>query len=231
MPPLVVHFIEQTFHPTEELAFGRNSELCLDPDNGYLHRQAGRFRLIEDIWWLENRGSRLRLKMVSSDGSVIDLHPGASSPMLGLSGTVSLVAGPTRYEIAYLAQPETSSGADNTGPIPVGADTVTYGTALTPREIDFVVVLARNRLTGRGGPLPSHAEIAQQWGVSAKTVDNTFQRLRAKLRAADVRFVDTGENLVDYLVSQGFVTASDIEWAALDRPNGPRTAAARPDRA
>jgi hypothetical protein len=230
MAPLVVQFIEQTFRPGSQLAFGRNSELCLDPDNGYLHRQAGRFRLIDEIWWLENRGSRLRLKMVSTEGSVIDLHPGASSPVLGRSGVVSLVAGPTRYEIGYWAEPDHQPPNETTGNVPVGADTVTYGTSLTPREVDFVVVMARNRLTGRGGPLPTHADIADLWGVSAKTVDNTLQRLRAKLRAADVRFVDTAENLVDYLVSQGFVTAQDLDWAALDDPEGPRSAAVRPER-
>jgi DNA-binding CsgD family transcriptional regulator len=230
MTPLVIQFIEQTFRPEQQLAFGRNAELNLDPDNGYLHRQAGRFRLIGDIWWLENRGSRLRLKMMSSDGSVIDLHAGASSPVLGRSGVVSLVAGPTRYEIGYWFEAEQAPVSfDTTGTIPVGADTATYGTALTPRELDFVVVLARNRLTGRGGPLPSQAEIADLWGVSKKTVDNTLQRLRTKLRERHVRFIDTTEELVEYLVAQGYVTISDLEWAALEEPDGPRSAAARPD--
>ncbi len=230
MAPLVIQFIEQTFRPESELYFGRNAELSLDPDNGYLHRRAGRFRLVGDIWWLENRGSRLRLKMVSSDGSVIDLHAGASSPVLGRSGIVSLVAGPTRYEVGYWLEDEAPGLLSETlRGVPVGADTVTYGTKLTPRELDFVVVLAQGRLTGRGGPLPSHADIADTWGVSKKTVDNTLQRLRSKLRTNDVRFLDSSEMLVEYLVSQGFVTISDLEWAGLDQPDGPRTAATRPD--
>lgn len=230
MAPLVVQFIEQTFRPESELAFGRNAELVLDPDNGYLHRRAGRFRLIGDIWWLENRGSRLRLKMVSSDGSVIDLHAGASSPVLGQSGVVSLVAGPTRYEVGYWLEEELPVLKSETlRGTPVGAETVTYGAKLTPRELDFVVVLAQGRLTGRGGPLPSHADIADTWGVSKKTVDNTLQRLRSKLRTKDVRFLDSSEMLVEYLVSQGLVTMHDLEWAQLDQPDGPRTAAEKPD--
>ena len=230
MTPIVVQFIEQSFRPNAQLSFGRNAELNLDPDNGYLHRQAGRFRLIGDIWWLENRGSRLRLKMMSSDGSVIDLHAGASSPVLGRSGVVSLVAGPTRYEIAYWFEaPPPTPGMDTTGTIPIGADTATYGTALTPRELDFVVVLASYRLTGRGAAPPSQAEIGEIWGVSKKTVDNTLQRLRTKLRERQVRFIDTTEMLVEYLVAQGYVTIDDLEWAALDSPGGPRSAAARPD--
>ncbi|MGH1490472.1 MAG: helix-turn-helix transcriptional regulator [Acidimicrobiales bacterium] len=230
MAPLVIQFIEQTFRPESELYFGRNAELSLDTDNGYLHRRAGRFRLIGDIWWLENRGSRLRLKMVSADGSVIDLHAGASSPVLGQSGIVSLVAGPTRYEVGYWIEQEVPDLLSETlRGVPVGADTVTYGTKLTPRELDFVVVLAQGRLTGRGGPLPSHADIAETWGVSKKTVDNTLQRLRSKLRTKDVRFLDSSEMLVEYLVSQGLVTIIDLEWAGLDQPDGPRTAAIKPD--
>ncbi len=230
MTPLVVQFIEQSFRPEATLAFGRNAELSLDPDNGYLHRQAGRFRLVGDIWWLENRGTRLRLKMVSSDGSVIDLHAGASSPVLGESGVVSLVAGPTRYEIGYWLESQnpnlSSTTMQNTI---VGADTVTYGAQLTPRELDFVVVLAQGRLIGRGGPLPSHADIAEVWGVSKKTVDNTLQRLRSKLRTEDVRYLDSSEMLVEYLVSQGLVTINDLEWAGLDQQDGPRPAATKPD--
>lgn len=230
MTPLVVQFIEQSFRPESILAFGRNAELSLDPDNGYLHRQAGRFRLVGDIWWLENKGTRLRLKMVSSDGSVIDLHAGASSPVLGESGVVSLVAGPTRYEIGYWLESQnpnlSSTTMQNTI---VGADTVTYGAQLTPRELDFVVVLAQGRLIGRGGPLPSHADIADVWGVSKKTVDNTLQRLRSKLRTEDVRYLDSSEMLVEYLVSQGLVTISDLEWAGLDMSEGPRPAATKPD--
>lgn len=229
MAPLVVQFIDQTLRPERQLSFGRTTELQLDPDNGYLHRTAGRFRLIDDVWWLENRGSRLRLKMMSSDGSVIDLHAGASSPILGRSGIVSLVAGPTRYEIGYwLESQDEPLAVETTGTIAVGADTATYGTALTPRELDFVVALASNRLTGRGGAVPSQADIADIWGVSKKTVDNTMQRLRAKLRNRDVRFIDTTEMLVEYLVAQGYVTISDLEWAAFDEPDGPRSAAARP---
>lgn len=227
MGPLVVQFIEQTFHPLAELSFGRNADLTLDADNGYLHRQAGRFRLIDEIWWLENRGSRLRLKMVSSDGSVIDLHAGASSPILGRGGIVSLVAGPTRYEMGYWLEEERPSGPKTAQNPQVGDDTVTYGTILTPRELDFVVVLAQGRLTGEGGPLPSHADIADTWGVSRKTVDNTLQRLRSKLRSKNVRFLDSSESLVDYLVAQGLVTIHDLEWASLEHGQTPRSAADR----
>ncbi len=230
MVPLVVQFVERTLRPESELSFGRNAELSLDSDNTYLHRVAGRFRLVGEIWWLENVGSRLRLKMVASDGSVIDLHAGASSPILGQSGIVNLVAGPTRYEIGYwLEEEQKSARADTVQGTAVGAETVTYGTKLTPRELDFVVVLAQARLTGRGGPLPSHTDIADTWGVSAKTVDNTLQRLRSKLRTKSVRFLDSSETLVEYLVSQGLVTITDLEWAALDQPDGPRPAAARPE--
>jgi len=224
---LVVSFIEKTFTVTNELSFGRTADLTLDPDNAYLHRRAGRFRFVSDAWWVENLGSRLRLKVVSSDGSVTDLRAGASSPILGRGGIVSLIAGPTRYELGYYLEDEPLAPVDDPTNEVIGLETVTYGAKLTPRELDFVVVLAQGRLTGRGGPLPSHTDIAAVWGVSNKTVDNTLQRLRSKLREQDVRFLDSSENLVEYLVSQGFVTIADLEWAAVTEPHGPRPASER----
>lgn len=228
MSALVVQFIEEKLRPETELTFGRNADVSLDPDNTYLHRRAGRFRLNNGIWWVENTGSRLRIKVVSSDGTVVDLHAGASSPILGNTGIVSISAGPTRYELAYVLEDEPRPLSNTTiDGIDYGVDTVTYGTKLTPREIDFVVSLAKGRLSGRGGPMATHTEIAEIWGVSAKTVDNTLQRLRSKLRDKNVRFLDSSESLVEYLVSQGLVTMQDLEWAALDEPDGPRSAAER----
>ncbi len=225
-PCLTVHFVGETYNPLSELVFGREAELSLD-ENTYLHRQAGRFRTRDDVWWLENIGSRLRLTMVSSDGSVLDLQPGGSSPLLGTVGEVSLTAGPTRYEIGYALQYRQAEEHD-VGPAPrQGVDTITYGVILTPRERDFAVVLAQNRLTGRRGPLPTHGEIAEIWGVSAKTVDNTLQRLRAKLRKQNLRSIQSTETLVEYLVTQGLVTMADLEWAQLGSPTGPRPAATR----
>jgi hypothetical protein len=221
-----VRFVGETYRPTRDLVFGRSAELSLD-DNNYLHRQAGRFRLRADTWWLENLGRRLRLTMVSSDGSVIDLQPGASSPLLGQAGEVALTAGPTRYEIEYRLEHKQIDWDDTVQFRITGADTMTYGTILTPRELDFVVVMAQGRLTGRLGPLPSHGEIAEIWGVSHKTVDNTLQRLRAKLRKQNVSFVQSSEMLIDYLVTQGLVTITDLEWASLDGPDPPRPSATR----
>ena len=76
-------------------------------------------------------------------------------------------------------------------------------------------------------PLPSHGEIAEIWGVSAKTVDNTLQRLRAKLRKQNISFIQSSETLVEYVVTQGLVTMEDLEWACLDSPTGPRPSATR----
>lgn len=223
---LTVRFVGESYRPTAELTFGRDAELSLD-DNNYLHRRAGRFRLRSGTWWLENLGSRLRLTMLSSDGSLIDLQPGASSPLLGPGGEVSLNAGPTRYQIDYELNQDHETWDDTLQGREAGVDTMTYGVILTPRELDFVVVMAQGRLTGRLGPLPSHDEIAKIWGVSHKTVDNTLQRLRSKLRKQNVGFVQSAETLVEYLVTQGLVTLADLEWAGLDQPHGPRPSATR----
>lgn len=225
---LAVDFCGEIYRPTTELVFGRDADLVLD-DNSFLHRRAGRFQLRGETWWLQNLGSRLRLTLVSSDGSVLDLRPGSANPLLGRAGAVSLHAGPVRYQMDYQLHLE-PPGVDDGGRLrQQGADTMTFGPMLTPRELDFVVVLARGRLTGRLGPLPSHGEIAEIWGVSAKTVDNTLQRLRTKLRKSEINFVQSTETLVEYLVTQGLVTMSDLEWAGLEDPAGPRPSASRAD--
>jgi DNA-binding CsgD family transcriptional regulator len=225
-PNLTVQFLGEIYRPESELIFGRDAELALD-DNSYLHRQAGRFRRRAATWWLENVGSRLRLTMVGADGSLIDLQPGGSSPLLCTSGEISLTAGPTRYQIEYVLD-HSQIRWDDTGPFQtVASDTMTFGPLLTPREVDFVVVLAQGRLTGRLGPLPTLNEIAEIWGVSPKTVDNTLQRLRSKIRGQHVHSVQSSENMVEYLVTQGLVTLADLEWARLDNANGPRPAATR----
>ena len=223
---LTVRFLGETYRPTDDLTFGRDADLVID-ENSYLHRRAGRFRFRSEAWWLENLGSRLRLTMASSDGSLIDLQPGASSPLLGMGGEVSLTAGPTRYEIEYELEGDQSAWRDTHPLKEKGVDTMTYGVMLTPRELDFVVVLAQGRLTGRLGPLPSHGEIAEIWGVSHKTVDNTLQRLRAKLRKQKISYVQSSETLVEYLVTQGLVTLDDLDWASLAGPSGPRPSATR----
>lgn len=223
---LTVRFVGETYRPLSDLTFGRDAELCLD-NNNYLHRRAGRFRIRSGTWWLENLGSRLRLTMVSSDGSVIHLQPGASNPLLGVGGEVSLTAGPTRYQIDYELNSDQITWENTQQVRDEGIDTMTYGTILTPRELDFVIVLARGRLSGRLEPLPSHGEIAAIWGVSHKTVDNTLQRLRSKLRKKNIGSIQSSETLVEYLVAQGLVTPADLEWASLDGPAGPRPSATR----
>lgn len=225
-PILLVRFVGESYRPVSDLVFGREAELFID-ENSYLHRRAGRFRLQDGSWWLDNLGSRLRLTMVSADGSLIELHPGDSSPLLGSSGQISLTAGPTRYELDYSLEGALRAPDPTHRLEPSGADTMTYGAVLTPRELDFVVVLAQGRLTGRLGPLPTHGEIADTWGVSHKTVDNTLQRLRSKLRKQGVHHLQSSEAMIDYLVTQGQVTMADLEWARLDADDGPRPAATR----
>ena len=229
-PRLTVNFVGEVYRPSHELTFGREADLVLD-ENSFLHRRAGRFRLRDRSWWLDNVGTRLRITVVGNDGSVVDLQPGASTPLLGRQGEISVTAGPVRYVLEYELQ-EVQAQFQDSGQLTEGPDgdiTMSYGPLLTPRELDFVVVLARGRLTGRLGPLPSHGEIADTWGVSHKTVDNTLQRLRSKLRNQRISGIQSTENLVEYLVSQGLVTLSDLEWASLDGPDGPRPAADRPD--
>ena len=60
----------------------------------------------------------------------------------------------------------------------------------------------------------SYADVASVWGVSEKTVDNTLQRVRGRLKSAGVRNTETLEGLIGHLLAHGRIglsTLIDIE--------------------
>ena len=142
------------------------------------------------------------------------------------SGWIDLRAGPCDYRLDYRLV-----GGDTTSDFTVErGDTETYGVGLTPRQLDFALTLASNRLLGRTG-FPSHAEIAERWTVSRSTVERTFEHIRARLRADGVTRIGTQELLVDHLVRNGVVTLAMLEEARIGEPGGPiRQQDLRPDR-
>jgi len=81
---------------------------------------------------------------------------------------------------------------------------------LTAREIDFMVAFARPILTGSGMSTPTYAEVAMQFGVKAKTVDATIQRLRRKLNDAGVTHLSSTESVVTHLLSTGRITYTHL---------------------
>lgn len=207
--------------PRRALTFGREADLVLDQENRFLHREAGRFRHKDGRWQLQNTGSILHVQLVHRSGQVVELPPGDRASLPSGVGTVRLTAGSTTYEIGYELDPSGTTTVDPPALPP--SDTVPYGRALTPRQIDVAVTLARHRLVGLRLPPPGHAEIARLWGMTARNVGKTIEEIRRRLREGEfeVEGIETQETLIEHLVTNRLVTLDDLDAARLDDPDGP----------
>lgn len=211
MGSLWVDFAGETVLIGDRLAFGRNAELALDEDNKFMHRVTGEFRLVDNAWWLYNLGRSTRLLVFGDNGARVELPPGTECALPMPEGSVSFVAGPTPYQLLYRSEaPMRSSRSVQSE----GDATVEFGTALTDRETVYLTTFALARLRGTSNGLLTYAEVAQLWGVSEKTVDNTLQRVRARMKSAGVRNTETLEGLVNHLLAHGRIglqTLASIE--------------------
>ncbi|MEM9514608.1 MAG: hypothetical protein AAGA42_07080 [Actinomycetota bacterium] len=220
---LAVTFIDSRIEVDDRLTFGRAGDIELD-SNRHLHRQVGAFEQRAGAWWLHNLGSRLFITVVAADGTRSDLAPGAAHRLTS-SGRLRISVGPSRYELTYELLASDFDDEQSSGD-PQGA-TTDFHAVLTPREIDFMVSFAQPILDGSNGALPTYAEVAAAWGVSPKTLDNTVQSIRRKMRHARLIRSDPLESVVRTAVSHSLITIDDLAWARLDEPP-PRSAAERP---
>lgn len=196
---------------SDRLGFGRTAELALDEDNRFMHRVTGEFRLVDNAWWLYNLGSSTRLLVFGDNGARIELPPGTEAALPMPQGSVSFVAGPTPYQLLYRADAPVVS---NRAAADTGIATIEFGTALTDRETIYLTTFALARLRGTSAALLTYAEVAGLWSVSEKTIDNTLQRVRSRLKGAGVRNTETLEGLVNHLLAHGRIglsTLVDIE--------------------
>ncbi|HLS49855.1 MAG TPA: hypothetical protein VK024_07655, partial [Actinomycetaceae bacterium] len=83
----------------EPFHVGREGPLGID-DNPYLHRRFLRIVYRDDLWWVENVGTRLAATLADAAGSTQAwLAPGARLPLVHAHTAVLFSAGPTTYEI------------------------------------------------------------------------------------------------------------------------------------
>lgn len=221
---LTVEFAGEEREVDTRLTFGRNGDLELD-SNQYMHRLVGEFVSEGGGWWIRNVGSRIHLTLVSDDGVRVDLPPGSVAALVAESGVVRFTAGPAPYELTFrLEGLDLPSAAQASC---AGESTTQFAVVLTPREVDFLVTFARPRLLGLDEQMPTYAEVAQIWGVSTKTLDNTVQGLKRRLRDAGVVRDQPLEAMVGILVRHGFVNRADLEWADVERLRRPASTGPR----
>lgn len=213
MTTLWLDFAGVGYAATESLSFGRNAELAIDEGNRFMHRVTGEFRWNGLVWWLHNLGSSTRLLVFGTNGARIELPPGTECALPMPAGSVSFVAGPTPYQLLYRAEePVMPTRAPDTP----GDATMEFGTALTERERIYLTTFALSRLRGSSVMLLSYADVASIWDVSEKTIDNTLQRVRNRMKDEGVRNTETLEGLVSHLLAHGQIglsTLHDIEEA------------------
>lgn len=208
----------------ESLSFGRSADLNVDEDNRFLHRVVGTFVFDSSAWSLRNDGSTVQIRVFAIDGVHVVIPPGGHIVLGAHTGTVSFAAGPANYELTYrmVNAPDRAEA-----PRAVEGDaTAEFGAPLTGREVDFMVAFARPILTGSGAATPTYAEVANLFGVKAKTVDATIQRLRRKLTDAGVRDLSSTESVVTHLLATGKITYTHLmeqelhdSTIALDSPD------------
>ncbi len=221
---LRIEFAGERIDVTERLSFGRSAQLSVD-ENRHLHRQVGEVFADRGLWWLRNLGSRIHLTVHGSDGGRVELPPGAVAALTAPLGRISFSAGPTRYELEYQLSDQLAPGG--AAALVVGESTTQLGLVLTPREVDFLVAFARPLLLGLEAPSPTYAEVAAVWGVAPKTLDNTVQAIKRKVRDAGLGRDLPLDAIVRALVRQGLVTVDDLQWSNIG-VGPPRSAVSGP---
>ena len=222
---LTVSFAGQDRLVEDRLTFGRTGELELD-SNPHLHRIVGEFARRDDAWWLRNLGTRLFLTLTAPNGTRVDLAPGGQHLLATNIGSVRISVGQARDELSYRL--DHAASPEFTSQLPGGdGSTTDFRAFLTPREIDFLVTFARPVLDGTNEPLPTYADVASVWGVSPKTLDNTLQSIKRKMRNARLARDEPLDTLVRIAIAHSLVTKADLDWSDLIL-GGARSAATGP---
>ncbi|UFU01739.1 hypothetical protein LQF12_09405 [Ruania suaedae] len=234
-----VEFCGEWFDVSEGQTFqiGREGDLEID-DNPYLHRRFLTISRHDDLWWLENVGSRISATVADSDGNMQAwLAPGARLPLVFAHTSVLFTAGPTTYELGIVGDSPsfeaTSPGSTQVGETTIGPVTLTDSQKL------LIISLAEPVLRGRGSTasIPTSAQAAARlgWAITRfnRKLDNVCEKLARfgvrGLRGAPGQLaVNRRARLVEHAVASRLVVAADLE---LLEANAESAAAERAERA
>jgi hypothetical protein len=223
-PALVVEYCDVPYVVEVErtLSFGRVADLVVD-DNPFLHRVLGIFRFRNDLWWLSNCGSRIRIEVADfTSASLFTIAPGAEMPLHFPSALIRFHAGKTAYELTASIDELASAG-----PVPMtavdGAETITVADLpMTRDQLRLIVSLAELALRdpfAREFRLPSNRQAAQRLGWTLtkfnRKLDNVCDKLTKKgvpgLRGDVAELAtDRRRRLVEYSVQVGLVTPNEL---------------------
>ncbi|WP_413452744.1 hypothetical protein AA0Y32_09175 [Georgenia phoenicis] len=215
-----LEFCGEWFPVSREEPFyvGREGALQID-DNPYLHRRFLRIACVEDLWWIENVGSRLSATLADSDGNTQAwLAPGARLPLVYARTTILFTAGPTTYEIT-LVNPDPAFAPAKAEPVHVG-DTTIGPVSLTASQHLLVLALAEPVLSGRGSAsIPTSAQAAERLGWALTKFNRKLDNVCDKLDRNGVRGLRGGPQqlavnrrarLVEHAVASRIVSAEQL---------------------
>lgn len=210
--------------PDDPFYVGREGPLGID-DNPYLHRRFLRVAHHEDMWWVENVGSRLSATLADAEGNTQAwLSPGARLPLVYARTAILFTAGPTTYEINLL-NPDPAFAPVRSEPTHVG-DTTIGPVALTESQHLLILALAEPVLAGRGSAaIPPSAQAAHRlgWALTKfnRKLDNVCEKLDRHgvrgLRGGPKRLaVNRRARLVEHAVASRLVALDQLPSLAAE---------------
>ncbi len=202
------------------ITFGRDAELVVDADNRYLHRVLGCFVSHGEIWFLQNLGRFIPLRVDDAgSASFVQIEPGDQAPVGFEEFVVRFRAGTVDYRITGAMSEPTPL---ELGLVPA-SDTAEFGLAsLNAEQRLLVLALGEGRL--RGQPdwvvrMPANREVAARLGWTITKFNRKLDHLCRRLAESGVEgaFGDAGDLatnrrqvLVEHAVARRLVTAADL---------------------
>ena len=223
MGTLFLEFVGEGFQvePGETLTFGRSADLVVDADNQYLHRVLGCFASQGEVWFLQNLGRYITLRILDRESpSRTELAPADQTPLGFEEFTVEFEAGPSTYRIeGALAEPTPLELGQ-----PVATDTVEFATLnLNHEQLLLVATLAEPLLRGQPdwqSKLPGNKEVARRLNWSIAKFNRKLDYLCRRLAEQGVEGMQGGSGtlatarrarLVRHMVDRGLVTVADLD--------------------
>ena len=221
---LQVSFLGESYPVTvgARVSFGRDADVCVDPDNAFMHRRIGVFAHRDDGCWLENSSRTAELTILGSDGRHVVLPPGTSERLVS-GGVVRWASGALTYEIDFELDPPELETTSDAGDTPTSKETVDFAPLRVNTEQRLLLAaLCEPRLrdpTAGAADIPPNAEIAHRLGWSLRKFDRKLDYICRRLDAMGVRGVRGGKGaeasnrravVVEHVLRMRLITTDDL---------------------
>lgn len=232
VPGLLVEFCgeEYPLEPGETLTMGRDADLTIDEDNGFLHRRMVQIDFEHGFWWISNVGSRLPITVSGGTGTLQSwVGPGSRIPVVLPVITILFSAGETTYEVNVQA---TIPVFDPIRPTYGAIGDATLGSVdLTRSQFLLILALAEHTLrrVGTGASeLPTNAAVAARLGWPITTFNRKLDNVCDKFARSGVKGMRGGPGslatnrrarLVEYAVAARIVQPDHLPMLDEEGPH------------